>query len=106
MLTKRFLWALCGVAVILAALPAQSASIKVTIKNLGFQPAQIEASVGDTIEWVNEDVMVHSATSDGNFDVVAQPHEIASVRITKTGTFDYYCRFHPNMRARIQVQPK
>jgi plastocyanin len=105
-MAKRILLKLCGVAMTLVALPAQSATIQVTIEKLEFKPAQIVATVGDTIEWVNNDIMVHSATADGVFDVVTQPHKTASIQMTKDGTFDYYCRFHPNMRARIEVQPK
>jgi len=26
--------------------------------------------------------------------------------VTKAGIFDYYCRFHPNMRARLVVRAK
>lgn len=103
---KHALLKLCRVAMTLVALPAQAATIQVTIEKLEFKPARIVAAVGDTIEWVNKDIMVHSATVDGVFDVVAQPHETASIQMTRAGTFVYYCRFHPNMRARIELQPK
>jgi plastocyanin len=47
--------------------------------------------------------MAHTATADGKFDVVIPPHQSASTVVTKAGAIEYYCRFHPNMRGRLQV---
>jgi plastocyanin len=88
---------------LLSVLPAEAATIEVTIEKLVLKPAAINAKVGDTIEWVNKDVMAHTATADGKFDVVIPPHQSASTVVTKAGAIEYYCRFHPNMRGRLQV---
>ena len=88
---------------LLSVLPAEAATIEVTIEKLVLKPAAINAKVGDTIEWVNKDVMAHTATADGKFDIVIPPHQSASTVVTKAGAIEYYCRFHPNMRGRLQV---
>ena len=95
-----------GVAMMLASLPAQAATVKVVIDKLVFTPAEISLAVGDTIEWVNRDVMEHTATVEGGFDVRIPAKKSASIVVKEAGTLDYYCRYHPNMRGRIVVQAK
>jgi plastocyanin len=56
------------------------------------------------IEWQNKDVMAHTATAKGDFDIVIPPKKTATLTVTKAGTYDYFCRFHPNMKARLQVR--
>lgn len=104
MSSKRYLWA-SGliVAALVAAFPAQAETIQVTIDNLVFSPAKIEAKVGDTIEWVNKDPFAHTATVEGGWEVMIPPKETASKVVEKAGQVDYYCRFHPNMTGSIDV---
>jgi plastocyanin len=88
-----------------AGLPARAETITVTIEKLVFSPVDIEAKVGDTIEWVNKDVFAHTATVKGDWDVMIQPKKSASRVLKKAGTVEYYCRFHPNMKGHITVSP-
>jgi plastocyanin len=61
---------------------------------------------GDTVVWVNKDLITHTATSKaGNFD----SGEIApgtSWKYTpgKEGEFGYICTFHPSMKAKLRVE--
>lgn len=82
---------------------ATAATIEIVIDTLEFQPAAIKAETGDRIVWHNKDVMDHTATSDGNFDVEIPAGKSASATISKQGDLDYYCRYHPNMTGRIIV---
>ena len=99
-------------AVLLAlAAPIGSAgsaeTIRVEVKRLAFAPAQITARVGDTIEWVNEDFVAHTATArDGQWDVQLPPHATGRTLVKRSGRIDYYCRYHPNMKGTITVAPK
>ncbi len=104
MIHKLSLGAVCGLAVMLAVPSAQAETIRITIDKLVFSPAEISAAVGDVIEWQNNDVMAHTATAKGEFDVVIPPKKTATLTVRKAGTFDYDCRFHPNMKARLQVR--
>ena len=75
----------------------------VTLAQMGFGPTPPAIHVGDTIEWVNNDILAHTATVKGDWDVVIPPKKSATLVIKKAGEFDYYCRFHPNMKAKIDV---
>ncbi len=97
---------LTGLAIAAATLPAAAATVRVTITNLTFEPAQVSAHVGDTIEWVNSDFLAHSATGrKKEWDLFIAPSKTAQVTLKQPGEIDYYCRFHPNMVGHISVAP-
>jgi plastocyanin len=88
------------------AVPSHAATIQIVMQNLVISPAEVSAKVGDTIEWVNKDVFAHTATAkNGDFDVTLPPNKNASFVLKKAGNVDYYCRFHPNMKAALKVAP-
>ncbi len=90
----------------LQSVSAQAANVQITIENLVFSPAEARAKVGDTVEWINKDIVGHTATArSGNWDVMIAPHRSARVVLKKAGAADYYCRFHPNMTGRLTVDP-
>jgi plastocyanin len=90
----------------LVSVPARAATIRIVVEKLEFSPAAITAKVGDTIEWVNKDALAHTATArNGDFDVTLPPSKTVSSVLKKAGTVDYYCRFHPNMKATLTIAP-
>jgi len=94
--------ALCG----FAAVPAQAATTDVVMQNLVVKPVEVTAKVGDTIRWDNKDFVAHTATAtDKSFDVMLPPGKTGSTVVTKVGTFDYFCKFHPNMKGKVTVTP-
>jgi plastocyanin len=104
--TRFYCGVVCTVAILLSCLPVQAATVGVSIEKLVFQPTETDAAVGDTIVLTNHDSMVHTATVDGGFEVLIPPHKSASTIVTTAGAIDYYCRFHPNMRGRLEVRAK
>ena len=101
-------WKLSIVAAWMLAMsiPAHAATIQITMENLVISPADASAKVGDTIEWTNKDVLAHTATArNGDWDVTLPPKKNGSLILKKAGTVDYYCRFHPNMKATLAVEP-
>ena len=92
-----------GVIVLAAAacVPAISAAEThiVEMRGLEFIPAQISVNVGDTITWVNADVMPHTATAaDGSWDSgLMEQGDEWSLLVESDGDADYLCTFHPNM---------
>ena len=88
------------------AVPANAATIQVTIDKLVFSPVEVKAKVGDTVTWINKDIVVHTATAGGDWDVMIPANEAASLVLTKAGIVEYYCRFHSNMKGRIIITPK
>jgi plastocyanin len=88
------------------SVPAQAETIQITIQNLVNTPAEVSAKVGDTIEWVNKDILAHTATArNGDWDVMIGPNKTGQVVLKKAGAVDYYCKFHPNMTGRLSVAP-
>ncbi len=85
---------------------AHAATVQITMENLVFAPAEASAKVGDTIEWINKDVFAHSATArNGDWDVTIAPKKTVPSVLKKAGTVEYCCRFHPNMKAVLNVVP-
>ena len=95
-----------AVAFLPMSVPAQAATIEITMENLVISPVEVSAKVGDTINWINKDVFAHTATArSGDFDVMLPPKKSASFVLKKAGTVDYYCRYHPNMKATLKIEP-
>jgi len=78
----------------------------VVIKKFKFIPDQIIARVGDTIEWVNQDIAPHTATADaGDWDTEKlKKGESSSVEVTANMTTSYFCKFHPKMKGGITIK--
>ena len=88
------------------AVAAHGETIQISMQNLVISPAEATAKVGDTIEWINKDIFAHTATArNGDFDVTMPPNKTVTLVLKKAGTIDYYCRFHPNMKATLTVTP-
>ena len=89
-----------------SSVSAHAATIQISMENLVISPAEATAKVGDSIEWVNKDILAHTATArNGDFDVAMPPKKTVTYVLKKAGTIDYYCRFHPNMKAVLNVAP-
>lgn len=104
---------LCIGALVLLGLTAPaSASAKtwtVKIANMRFEPASLTVERGDTIVWVNEDVVAHTATSSaaGGFDSQSiAPGGQWRDQAKAPGRYPYACTFHPTMRATLIVKGK
>jgi plastocyanin len=78
----------------------------VTIEAMRFQPESLTVARGDTVVWVNNDLVPHTATSEaGSFDSQVIPAEKSwKFTASKKGEFAYTCTFHPTMRAMLQVK--
>ena len=88
---------------LIGAVSAQAETVTVVIDKMAFTPAEITVKPGDTVQWVNKDILAHTATVKGGFDVMIPAKQTASMVIPAAGGTDYYCRFHPNMKGRIVV---
>jgi plastocyanin len=60
--------------------------------------------VGDTIVWVNRDMVRHTATAKtGAFDVDLKAGAKAKTVIRSPGAIPIVCKFHPGMRTTLRV---
>ena len=106
MLLGRLRLIVCVSTLLAMVVPAHAATITITMENLVISPAEATARVGDTLELVNKDVLAHTATArNGDFDVTMPPKKTVTYVIKKAGAVDYYCRFHPNMKATLKIEP-
>jgi plastocyanin len=85
---------------------AHAATVQITMENLVVSPLDATAKVGDTLELINKDILAHTATArNGDFDVAMPPKKTVTYVLKKAGTVEYYCRFHPNMKATLTIAP-
>lgn len=78
----------------------------VEISNLAYGPAPRDLHVNDIVEWRNSDIFRHTATApDGSFDLDLPPGAAIAAVMRKAGGLDYFCRFHPGMKGRLEVAP-
>ena len=85
---------------------ASAGTLRVEVKSLAFTPAEISARVGDTIEWVNDDFVAHTATArSGEWDVKLAPHATGRTVAKSSGKVEYYCRYHPAMKGQVTIVP-
>lgn len=102
---------LCVLAVCAAAGRSDAAAARkpvthtVTVDAARFSPADLTVKVGDSVVWVNKDILAHTATTvKPGFDSgVIQPGKSWRYTVTKKGEFDYTCSFHP-MNGIIRVK--
>lgn len=101
--------AIAALLLTVATPPAAAATTHVHIENFLFSPLTVTIAVGDTVTWHNHDATPHTATrttTPGAFDTGAiDPGESRSITFTTEGTYDYFCKFHPNMRGTVRVEP-
>ena len=101
-------WVFPIVAALTLATPvsADATTVQITMENLAISPAEVSAKVGDIIEWINKDILAHTVTArNGDWDVMIPPKKTVTLVLKKAGLIEYYCRFHPNVKANLEVAP-
>lgn len=80
----------------------------IEIFGLKFVPDNVDAQPGDTVTWVNRDIVPHTATGrDGSWDTgTLAKNESTSIVVAEGMASAYFCRFHPNMTATITTKNK
>ncbi len=78
----------------------------VEISDYKYVPETIQVQAGTEVTFTNHDDTAHTATADdGAFDTGdLDQGDSKSVTLDTPGTFSYYCRFHPFMKATVEVQ--
>jgi plastocyanin len=79
----------------------------VTMENMRFQPELLVVAPGDTIVWINKDLVPHTATSQvGGFDsnVILASESWRYTVQKKKGDFAYICTLHPAMKGTLRVK--
>jgi len=96
---------LCSLVPSAVAAARKPTSHTVTIDASRFQPEVLTVKAGDTVVWVNNDIVAHTATSQaGGFDSgIIVPGKSWKYKLKQTGEFAYTCTYHPTMKATLRV---
>jgi plastocyanin len=81
-------------------------TVNARINGLAYVPSRIDIAPGTTVQWKNNDPLIHTVTAtDGSFGS-PQFGLDGTYRHTFTtpGTYTYYCTLHPNMKATVVVK--
>ena len=102
---RQILGALAGTGALgLLFTVCDAKTVVISIDNLAFGTPSSPIHVGDVVEWRNRDIFDHTATAkNGSFDVVIEAGGRANTVVRQPGEIEYFCRYHPNMRAKIKV---
>ncbi len=108
-ITKRqtvlgFMAALAAIAAY-SPVAAEPAIHEVRIKQFKFMPETLQVKIGDQIHFFNDDIAPHTATADDkSWDTgKLNKGESATVEITEHSSGEYFCRFHPKMKAGFDI---
>jgi plastocyanin len=84
---------------------AAAGEVSVSIENFAFNPADIQATVGQTITFTNGDSAPHTATLDDDFCGTPNIGSGSSdgLIFTAAGTYPFHCAVHPDMKGTITV---
>ena len=79
---------------------------RVEIKGMAYAPPELTVAPGDTVTWVNHDIVPHTVTADARqFDSGAiSPSGEWSFVARERGRIPYTCTFHPVMKAVLIVK--
>lgn len=101
-LSRRLLLG-CVVPLVTGAGPTSSGRHRVDIRGLAFRPRALVVAVGDTVSWVNHDIVPHTVTfGDGAADRDEVPPGTRFTLIVSTRqTLSYRCRYHPSMTGTV-----
>jgi len=85
-------------------------TVKVEVSDSGYSPAEITIKVGDTVSWVNTGYNSHTITTTEKYlegksvDLIVGANQIVTKTFDKAGTYEYYCKVHPNIKGKVIVE--
>ena len=93
----------CGAA----AAATSSTKLEIGMRGNSYSPRRAEITLGDTVVWVNRDIVRHDATKSGVFDSgELRGGERYEWVPADTGVVEYRCTIHQRMRGQIRVTAK
>ncbi|MEH6456753.1 MAG: cupredoxin family copper-binding protein [Cocleimonas sp.] len=78
---------------------------KIVITAFKFEPVILKIKAGDSVTWLNKDIVPHTATaSDESWDTgMIETNQSKSITFSKNSTFSYFCFYHPTMKAKLEI---
>ena len=110
-ITKKGIYFLCVLFVIngctsapekKSAEEAKHKVYTVEIKDMKFQPAELTVQRGDTVVWINRDMVAHDVTEQPDKTWTSSPLAMGqSWSLVATQSADYYCSIHVIMKGKL-----
>jgi plastocyanin len=104
--------AIGGLIVAGVAIPTRAADLVpqrhvVEIRGMAFHPSVLQVRRGDTVVWINRDIVPHTATATRNTGWNTGPllqKDSARYVARRSGTDTYVCELHPTMVGKLIVR--
>jgi plastocyanin len=85
--------------------PAVARSHIVVIQQMKFTPAEVIVKEGDSVTWINKDILDHNVTEENHnlwTSGTVQPGKSWSMVVKQSA--DYFCTLHPVMKGGLIVR--
>jgi plastocyanin len=80
-------------------------SYTVEINAMRFQPSELSVQKGDTVVFINNDMLAHNITEQETKAWASSPLSTGqSFNLVVSESADYYCTIHPVMKGKISVK--
>lgn len=76
----------------------------VEIKDMQFQPAILKVNKGDTVTWINKDIVAHNVTQKDSAWASPTLASAASWQKVIEKSDPYYCSIHINMKGELELE--
>lgn len=101
-------WLVLPLALLAGGSPA-SRTHTVEIRGMAFHPAELAVAPGDTVVWINRDIVPHTATATGGGRSRWDTGQLAQgqsgrVVARRVGKASYVCALHPSMRGTLIIE--
>lgn len=86
--------------------PADGSSV--AVRDFAYVPPSLSVASGTVVTWTNEDPVSHTVSADDGktFDSgVVDQGQTFQFTAGAPGTYTYFCRIHPFMKATLTVTP-
>jgi plastocyanin len=75
---------------------------QIVISGFQFEPNELKVSVGDTVTWVNKDIVPHNIAIDTKQKALSPDLQSGDTFVYKVNkSLTYICGFHPSMKGKL-----
>jgi plastocyanin len=98
--------AMQGQGMVASLTPAAAGGTAVSIKGFAFGPSKVSVDAGTPVTWTNGDDSPHQITfpKDQQRSAILVKGQSHSQTFGTSGTYDYICGLHPNMKGSVEVK--
>lgn len=77
----------------------------VVIQQMQFVPEKLDVKVGDTVVWINKDLVDHDVTADNNNAFYSDTLKVGKEwKMVIKDSGSYHCSIHPSMKGSLLIK--